>query len=170
MNENKKFESERYLYREADVYTPHTIKKPKLHEMGYFTDNMETFNDQKVRKYTYVYGELIDYNADCEGHFYYDSYLLSVDNDDYYEGRYRCGCEWEDNWGDRDYIEENYAFYIPESSIPKEKQKWYRKHRYNTPTYKGYFGPMEDLEKAFFSTWEDLEVEEYLYVHGDEEQ
>ena len=151
MNETEKFESERYLYREADVYTPHTIKKPKLHERGYFTNNMEAFNDQKVRKYTYVYGELIDYNADCER-------------------RYRSNTKWCDPYGESDYDDEkNYAFYIPESSIPKEKRNWYRKHRYNTPTYKGYWGTMEEAEKAFFSSWEDLEVEEYLYVHGDEE-
>ena len=148
--ENKKFENEHYLYREADVYTPHSFRKPKLHEMGYFTNNMEAFNDQKVRKDSYVYGELIDYN-------------------DNHERRYRSNTKWCDPYGEDDFHEENYAFYIPESSIPKEKQKWYRKHRYNTPTYKGYFGPMEDLEKAFFSTWEDLEVEEYLYVRGVEE-
>ena len=99
--------------------------------MGYFTDNMRAFDNLKDHELYYVYGELIDYNADCEGHYYYDSYLLSVDNDDYYEGRYRCGCEWEDNWGETDYIEANYAFYIPESSIPQEKRERYRSHASN---------------------------------------
>ena len=130
MTENKNFENERYLYGYAHVYDPYTFSEPKLGEMGYFTNIMESFNCNDPNL-DYVYGELIDYNADCEGHFYYDSYLLSVDNDDYYEGRYRCGCEWEDNWGDRDYIEENYAFYIPESSIPQEKREWYRSHAIN---------------------------------------
>ena len=45
----------------------------------------------------------------------------------------------------------------------------YRKYRYNTPTYKGCFCPMVDLEKAFFSDVEDLPVEEYSYVYGDEQ-
>jgi len=151
MIENKKFENEHYLYRYAHVYTPDSFGKPKLHEMGYFTNNMEAFNDQKVLKYTYVYGELIDYNDDCER-------------------RYRSNTKWCDPYGVYDYYEKNYAFYIPESSIPKEKRNWYRKHRYNTPTYKGSFSPMVDLEKAFFSDVEDLPVEEYLYVYGDEER
>lgn len=128
--ESKKFENERYLYGYAYVYDPCTHSEPKIGEMGYFTDYMDSFNlnDSNL---DYVYGELIDYNADCEGHYYSDSYLLSVDNDDYYEGRYRCGCEWEDNWGETNYIEENYAFYIPESSIPQEKREWYRSHASN---------------------------------------
>ena len=148
MTEDKRFENERYLYCTADVYTPYTFRKPKLHENGYFTNDMEAFNLNDSEYY--VYGELIDYN-------------------DNRERRYRSNTKWCDPYGEDDFHEENYAFYIPESSIPKEKQKWYRKHRANTPTYKGYFGPMEDLEKAFFSPMEDLEVEEYLYVHGVEE-
>ena len=131
MTENKKFENERYLYWEADVYTPYSFRKPKLHEMGYFTNIMESFDNLNDPNLDYEYGELIDYNADCEGHYYYDSYLLSVDNDDYYEGRYRCGCEWEDDWGETDYIEENYAFYIPENSISQEKREWYKSHAAN---------------------------------------
>ena len=135
MIENKNFENERYLYEYAHVYTPDSFGKPKLHEMGYFTDNMEAFDNQKD---VYVYGELINYNDNCEH-------------------RYRSNTKWCDPYGEDDFYEENYAFYIPESSIPKEKQKWYRKHRANIPTYKGYFGPI------------DLEVNEYLYVHGAEE-
>lgn len=141
--ENKKFESKRYLYREADVYTPHSFRKPKLREMGYFTNNMEAFDNQKVYKYVYVYGELIDYNDDCER-------------------RYRSNTQWSDPYGEAEFDEENYAFYIPESSIPKEKRNWYRKHRYNTPTYKGYWGTMEEAEKPFFCHLEDSELEEYL--------
>ena len=126
MTENKNFENERYLYGYAHVYTPYTFGKPKLHEMGYFTDNIESFYNLNDPNLDYVYGELTDYNDDCEGH-----YFIDVDNDDYYEGRYRCGCEWEDNWGETDYIEENYAFYIPENSIPQEKREWYRSHASN---------------------------------------
>ena len=143
MKLDKRIENERYLYGYAHVYTPDSFEKPKLHEMGYFTDNMGAFNDQKVRKYTYVYGELIDYN-------------------DNRERRYRSNTKWCDPYGEPDYDEKNYAFYIPESSIPKEKRNWYRKHRYNTPTYKGYWGTMEEAEKAFFCNLEDSEVEEYL--------
>ena len=86
MTENKKFESKRYLYREADVYTPHSFRKPKLHEMGYFTNNMKAFENQKVRivKDSYVYGELIDYNDDCER-------------------RYRSNTKWCDPYGVYDY-------------------------------------------------------------------
>ena len=32
MTETKKFENERYLYWEADVYTPYSFRKPKLHD------------------------------------------------------------------------------------------------------------------------------------------
>ena len=58
MIENKKFESKRYLYREADVYTPFTTNKPKLHEKGYFTDNIHSFNNLKNCRY----GELINHD------------------------------------------------------------------------------------------------------------
>ena len=102
MIENKKFESKRYLYREADVYTPHSFRKPKIGEMGYFTNNMEAFENQKVYKYAYVYGELIDYNDDCER-------------------RYRSNTKWCDPYGVYDYYEKNYAFYIPESSRKKSE-------------------------------------------------
>ena len=123
MAENKKFENERYLYSTADVYTPYTSKKPKLHEMGYFTNNMEAFDNLDYSKPSYVYGELIDYNDDCER-------------------RYRSNTKWGNPYGEDDFYEENYAFYIPESSIPKEKQKWYKRNRNNTPTFKGYVGPI----------------------------
>lgn len=103
MIENKKFESKRYLYREADVYTPHSFRKPKLHEMGYFTNNMEAFENQKVRKYTYVYGELIDYNDDCER-------------------RYRSNTKWCDPYGEGDYYEENYTFYIQKVAYRKKNK------------------------------------------------
>lgn len=131
MTENKNFENELYLYGYAHVYGPDTHSEPKLGEMGYFTNIMESFNCNDPDLY-YVYGELTDYNADCEGHYNYDSYLLSVDNDDYYEGRYRCeGAEYVDAWLDEVSLDGNYAFYIPESSIPQEKREWYRSHAEN---------------------------------------
>ena len=109
--ENKNFENERYLYGYAHVYTPDSFGKPKLREMGYFTDNMEAFDNLKDPDLYYVYGELTDYDED-------------------YEHRYCCESEWVDYW-DTDYITENYAFYIPESSIPQEKREWYRSHAVN---------------------------------------
>lgn len=108
----KRFENEHYLYGYAHVYDQHTFSEPKLHEMGYFTDNMESF-DLKDPNLGYVYGELIDYNGDCEC-------------------RYRCEFEETDFWcGTTDYYEVNFAFYIPESSIPQEKQEWYRSNASN---------------------------------------
>ena len=54
MTETKKFENERYLYWEADVYTPYSFRKPKLHEMGYFTDNIESFDNLNDPNLDYV--------------------------------------------------------------------------------------------------------------------
>ena len=126
MTENKKFENARYLYREADVYTPYTSKKPKLHEMGYFTDNMRAFDKLNLH---YVYGELTDYNEDGKGQYYIDG---DIDDDYYYEGRYYCeGAEIVDAWLDEVSLDGNYAFYIPENSIPQEKREWYRSHACN---------------------------------------
>ena len=113
MTENKKFESKRYLYREADVYTPYTSKKPKLHEMGYFTDNIESFDNLNDPNLDYVYGELTDYNDDCER-------------------RYHCeGAEFVDAWLTEVSLDGNYAFYIPENSIPQEKREWYKNNATN---------------------------------------
>lgn len=119
MNEDKR-ENERYLYCRGRIYTPYTFKKPKLNEKGYFTNNLEAFVNFEDPELEYVYGELIDYNGD-------------------YEHRYCCDSEWVDNWGDTDYIEENYAFYIPESSIPQEKQGWYLSHACNNLVYSAYY-------------------------------
>ena len=132
MTETENVENTRYLYGYAHVYDPYTFSEPKIGEMGYFTDNMRAFDNLNDPNLYYVYGELIDYNADCEGHYYCDSYLLSVDNDDYYEGRYRCDYEMFDRtFLEYDYCESNFAFYIPENSIPQEKREWYRKHASN---------------------------------------
>ena len=118
--ENKKFENERYLYCRGRIYTPYTFKKPKLDEKGYFTNDLEAFVNFEDPELEYIFGELVDYNGD-------------------YEHRYCCSSKWVDNWGDTDYIEENYAFYIPESSIPQEKQGWYRSHACNTSVYSEYY-------------------------------
>jgi len=96
--ENKKFENSRYLYGYAHVYDPYTFSEPKLGEMGYFTDNMRSFDNLKDCELYYVYGELIDYNEDCKGQYYIDDY-----NDDYYECRYCCGFEDDDFWCGTDY-------------------------------------------------------------------
>ena len=117
MKLDKRIENERL------IYTPFTTNRPKLHEKGYFTDNMRAFDNLNDPNLYYVYGELIDYNDDCER-------------------RYRSNTKWCNPYGEDEFYEENYAFYIPESSIPKKKQKWYRRNRDNTPTFKGYVGPI----------------------------
>jgi hypothetical protein len=117
MTENKNFENERYLYGYAHVYTPDSFEKPKLHEMGYFTDNMNAFDNLKDSELCYVYGELTDYNDDCERRYYCD------------------GAEYVDAWLDEVSLDGNYAFYIPESSIPQEKREWYRRHAINLWRY-----------------------------------
>lgn len=129
MTETKKFENERYLYGYAHVYDPYTFSEPKIGEMGYFTDNMRAFDNLNDPNLYYVYGELADYNADCEGHYYIDG---DIDDDYYYEGRYYCeGAEYVDAWLDEVSLDGNYAFYIPENSIPQEKREWYRSHACN---------------------------------------
>ena len=129
MTENESFENERYLYGYAHVYDPYTFSEPKLGEMGYFTNNMRAFDNLEDPDLYYVYGELTDYNADCEGHYYIDG---DIDDDYYYEGRYRCDFEDDtDIWCGSSFYEENFAFYIPENSIPQEKREWYRSHASN---------------------------------------
>ena len=129
MTENKNFENERYLYGYAHVYTPYSFRKPKLHEMGYFTDNIESFYNLNDPNLDYVYGELTDYNDDCEGHYNIDG---DIDDYYYYERRYHCeGAEFVDAWLDEVSLDGNYAFYIPENSIPQEKREWYRSHAIN---------------------------------------
>ena len=131
MNEIENFENERYLYGYAHVYTPDSFGKPKLHEMGYFTDNMRAFDNLNDPNLYYVYGELTDYNEDGKGQYYIDG-DIDDDDDEYYEGRYRCeGADYVDSWLDEVSLDGNYAFYIPENSIPQEKREWYRSHAIN---------------------------------------
>lgn len=103
----------RYLYWSAVVYTPYTCAKPELHEMGYFTDDMEAFDNLKDSELYYVYGELIDYNGDCEKRYLGDF----EDDTDIEVGSV--------------FFEDNFAFYIPENSIPLEKREWYRNQAIN---------------------------------------
>ena len=113
MTENKKRENENESYWSAYAYTPYSIGKPKLHEMGYFTDNSLAFDNLKDPELFYVYGELIDYNGDCE-----KPYLGDFEDDTDIE----VGSV---------FFEENFAFYLPENSIPLEKREWYRNHAIN---------------------------------------
>lgn len=113
MTENKEVENERYLYGYAHVYDPYTFSEPKIDEMGYFTNNMRAFDNLHDPNLYYVYGELIDYNADCE-----KPYRGDFEDD-------------TDIWGGSRFYESNYAFYIPENSIPQEKRDWYRSHAIN---------------------------------------
>ena len=129
MTENKNFENELYLYGYARVYGPYTFGEPKIGEKGYFTNDMRAFDNQKDPELYYVYGELTDYNEDREGQYYVDG---EIDDDYYYEGRYYCeGAEYVDAWLDEVSLDGNYAFYIPESSIPQEKREWYRSRAAN---------------------------------------
>ena len=74
--------------------------------------------------------ELTDYNEDGKGQYYIDGDI--DDDDEYYEGRYRCeGADYVDSWLDEVSLDGNYAFYIPENSIPQEKREWYRSHAIN---------------------------------------
>ena len=52
MKLDKRIENERL------IYTPFTTTKPKLHEKGYFTDNIHSFNNLKNCRY----GELINHD------------------------------------------------------------------------------------------------------------
>lgn len=92
MKLDKRIENERL------IFTPFTAIKPKLHEKGYFTDDIHTFNN--LEECNCRYGELVEHDSSD------------------YPYPYCCGSDDTVDW---------YAFYIPESSLkPKEKQKQYR--------------------------------------------
>lgn len=92
MKLDKRIENERL------IFTPFTAIKPKLHEKGYFTDDIHAFNN--LEECDCRYGELVEH--DSSGY----AYPYCGESDD--------TVDW-------------YAFYIPESSLkPKEKQKQYR--------------------------------------------
>ena len=99
MKLDKRIENERL------IYTPFTTNKPKLHEKGYFTDDIHTFTD--LENCDCRYGELVEH-----------------DGIDY---AYPYCCESDDGCGDGGTTCDWFAFYIPESSLKqKEKQKQYR--------------------------------------------
>jgi len=99
MKLDKRIENERL------IYTPFTTNKPKLHEKGYFTDDIHTFTDLE--------------NCDCR-------YGELVEHDDV-DYAYPYCCESDDGCGDGGTTCDWFAFYIPESSLKqKEKQKQYR--------------------------------------------
>ena len=103
MKLDKRIENERL------IYTPFTTTKPKLHEKGYFTDDIHAFNS--LEDCDCRYGELVEH-----------------DDVDY---AYPYCCESDDGCGDGSTTCDWFAFYIPESSLtPKEKQKQYRPYTF----------------------------------------
>ena len=97
MKLDKRIENERL------IYTPFTTTKPKLHEKGYFTDDIHDFCS--LEDCDCIYGELIKH-----------------DGLDY---PYPYCCESDDGCDDGSTTVDWYAFYIPESSI-KSKEKQFR--------------------------------------------
>ena len=113
MKLDKRIESERL------IYTPFTTTKPKLHEKGYFTDDIHAFNN--LEECDCRYGELVEH-----------------DDVDY---AYPYCCEDVDGCGDGSTTCDWFAFYIPESSLKqKEKQKKYRPYTINEFLDKFHFG------------------------------
>ena len=99
MKLDKRIENERL------IYTPFTTTKPKLHEKGYFTDDIHAFNN--LEDCDCRYGELVEH-----------------DDVDY---AYPYCCESDDGCGNGCTTCDWFAFYIPESSLKqKEKEKKYR--------------------------------------------
>lgn len=99
MKLDKRIENERL------IYTPFTATKPKLHEKGYFTDDIHAFNS--LEDCDCRYGELVEH-----------------DGIDY---AYPYCCESDDGCGDGSTTCDWFAFYIPESSLKsEEKEKQYR--------------------------------------------
>lgn len=100
MKLDKRIENERL------IYTPFTTTKPKLHEKGYFTDDIHSFKN--LEHFDCRYGELVEY-----------------DNSDY---PFPYCCESGD--GSNTTVDW-YAFYIPESSLKREeKEKKYRPYTF----------------------------------------
>ena len=91
MKLDKRIENERL------IYTPFTTTKPKLHEKGYFTDDITSFIDLKNCRY----GELVEH----DGLDYPYPYCCEFND----------GSDTTDDW---------YAFYIPESSLKREEKQF----------------------------------------------
>ena len=99
MKLDKRIENERL------IYTPFTTNRPKLHEKGYFTDDIHSFKD--LEHFNCRYGELVEH-----------------DGSDY---PFPYCCESDDGCGDGNTTVDWYAFYIPESSLKsEEKEKKFR--------------------------------------------
>lgn len=94
MKLDKRIENERL------IYTPFTTTKPKLHEKGYFSDDIHAFNN--LEDCDCRYGELVEHDSSDY------AYPYCCESDD--------TCDW-------------YAFYIPESSL-KPKEKKYRPYTF----------------------------------------
>lgn len=102
MKLDKRIENERL------IYTPFATNKPRLHEKGYFTDDIHAFNN--LKECDCRYGELIEH-----------------DSSDY---AYPYCCESDDGCGDGSTTCDWFAFYIPESSLKREeKEKKYRPYK-----------------------------------------
>ncbi len=114
MKLDKRIENERL------IYTPFTTTKPKLHEKGYFTDDIHAFNS--LEDCDCRYGELVEHDDDVDYAYPY------------------C-CKYDDGCGDGITTCDWFAFYIPESSLKqKEKQKQYRAFTLDEFCEKFHFG------------------------------
>lgn len=138
MKLDKRIENERL------IFTPFTAIKPKLHEKGYFTDDIHAFNN--LEECDCRYGELVEY-----------------DDVDY---AYPYCCESDDGCGDGNTTCDWYAFYIPESSLKsKEKQKQYRPYTFMEFTDKFTVGqPIKFRRKGMVGH------ERYLILNGYEHE
>ena len=124
MKLDKRIENERL------IYTPFTTIKPKLHEKGYFTDDIHTFNN--LEECDCRYGELVEH-----------------DGVDY---AYPYCCESDDGCGDGSTTCDWFAFYIPESSLKqkekqKQKQKQYRPYTFMEFTVYSQLGCRLNIEE-----------------------
>ena len=106
MKLDKRIENERL------IYTPFTTNKPKLHEKGYFTDDIHAFNS--LEDCDCRYGELVEH-----------------DGVDY---AYPYCCESDDGCGDGNTTCDWFAFYIPESSLKREEKQFSRHEQRNNKT------------------------------------
>lgn len=135
MKLDKRIENERL------IYTPFTTNKPKLHEKGYFTDDIHAFNN--LKECDCRYGELIEH--DCSDYAY--PYC----------------CEYDDTV-------DCYAFYIPESSLkPKEKEKEKQK-QYRPYTFMEFCNKFTIGQPIKFRRKGNVWHERYLILNGYEHE
>ena len=134
MKLDKRIENERL------IYTPFTTNRPKLHEKGYFTDDIHSFKD--LEHFNCRYGELVEH-----------------DGSDY---PFPYCCESDDGCGDGNTTVDWYAFYIPESSLKsEEKEKKFRPYTLQEFLKKFHVGqPIKFRQKRAVG------YERYLIVNG----